>query len=168
MSDAIAILRLQNALRECRQHAYYMRYALDALDALAPLRPLTAQRLQSLDAEAVQDRDQFVLRFGKLQDAIGMRLLPAVLSSLQEPYESRPMLDKLNRLEQLGYMAHAAAWQPLREIRNQFAHDYPDDPEKNASVLSLAIDAASTLEAILARVQERPGPMPEISTRSTA
>jgi len=72
-----------------------MRYALDALDALAPLRPLTAQRLQSLDAEALQDRNQFVLRFGKLQDAIGMRLLPAVLSYLQEPYESRPMLDKL-------------------------------------------------------------------------
>jgi len=165
VSEDIPALRLQNALRGCRQHAYYMRYALDAL---APLLPLTAQRLQSLDAETVQDLDQFVLRFGKLQDAIGMRLLPAVLSSLQEPYERRPMLDKLNRLEQLGYLAHADAWQPLREIRNQFAHDYPDDPEKNASVLNLAIDAASTLEAILARVQERLGPMPGISTRSTA
>jgi len=92
VSEDIPALRLQNALRGCRQHAYYMRYALDAL---APLLPLTAQRLQSLDAETVQDLDQFVLRFGKLQDAIGMRLLPAVLSSLQEPYERRPMLDKL-------------------------------------------------------------------------
>jgi hypothetical protein len=39
----------------------------------------------------VQDLDQFVLRFSKLQDAIGARLLPALLTDLLEPYERRPM-----------------------------------------------------------------------------
>ncbi|WP_173865212.1 hypothetical protein [Thiohalocapsa sp. ML1] len=151
MTDDIAKLRLEQAWRECRQHEHYMRYALDAL---APRLPLTGAGLQSLDAEAVQDLDQFVLRFGKLQDAIGSRLLPAVLDYLQEPYERRPMLDKLNRLEQLGYLERAEDWPELRAIRNQFAHEYPDEPEKNAALLNLAIEAAPTLQAILARVEQ--------------
>jgi len=64
MSEDIPRLRLQQAWRECRQHAHYMDYALTAL---APKLPLTGASLQSLDAETVQDLDQFVLRFGKLQ-----------------------------------------------------------------------------------------------------
>jgi hypothetical protein len=142
VKDTIAELRLQQALRECRKHAHYMRYALNALQQH---HPLTGARLQSLDAEAVQDLDQFVLRFSKLQDALGGRLFAAVLTCLQEAYEHRPMLDKLHRLEQLGYLEQAADWPWLREIRNQFAHEYPDEPERNARVLNLAIEAADTL-----------------------
>lgn len=41
--------------------------------------PLSGSQLATLDDEAVQDLDQFVLRFGRRQDAIGARLLPAVL-----------------------------------------------------------------------------------------
>lgn len=82
MKDAIAELRLQQSLRECRKHAHYMRYALNALKHQAPW---TGALLQSLDAEAVQDLDQFVLRFSKLQDALGGRLFGAVLAVLDEP-----------------------------------------------------------------------------------
>lgn len=71
-----------------------------------------------------------MLRFGKLQDAIGTRLLPSVLLYLQEPYEDRPMLDKLHRLEKLGYIENSEQWQTLRILRNRFAHEYPDDPDK--------------------------------------
>ncbi|MGM0812093.1 MAG: hypothetical protein ACQEUC_04590 [Pseudomonadota bacterium] len=48
--------------------------------------PLSGSQLATLDDEAVQDLDQFVLRFGRLQDAIGARLLPAVQKvSRREP-----------------------------------------------------------------------------------
>ena len=152
MSEDIPKLRLQQALRECRQHAHYMDYALTAL---APKLPLTGASLQSLDAETVQDLDQFVLRFGKLQDAIGSRLLPAVLTYLQEPHEHRPMLEKLNRLEQLDDLERAEDWPRLRAICNQCAHEYPDEPERNASVLNMAIEAADTLQAMLVRIGQR-------------
>jgi hypothetical protein len=39
-----------------------------------------------------------------LQDALGAQLYPALLAYLQEPYEDRSMLDKLNRLEKMGYL----------------------------------------------------------------
>jgi len=39
----------------------------------------------------------------------------------------------------------------LREMRNQFAHDYPDDPEIQASLLNKAFDMADYLLDALGR-----------------
>ena len=152
MTPEAEVQRLRDACRECRRHAHHMDHALAALH---PYLPLTGEQLSALDDEVVQDLDQFVLRFGKLQDAIGTRLLPAVLGYLQEPYEDRPMRDKLNRLEKLGYLERAEEWQELRAIRNRFAHEYPDDPAKNAALLNLAIDASDPLKGLLARIEEK-------------
>jgi hypothetical protein len=105
-----------------------------------------------MDDEIVQDWDQFVLRFTKLQDAIGARLLPAVLSFLQEPYEDRPMLDKLHRLEKLGFLPNVELWNALRAIRNHFAHDYPQDDALKAAYLNEAVSAVPQMEALLAKI----------------
>jgi hypothetical protein len=148
----LARQRLADAWRECSRHAHHMRHALQTLDGLIPL---LGDRLRELDDDNIQALDQFVLRFGKLQDAAGARLLPGVLEALQEPFEDRPMIDKLNRLEKLGYIDSAMQWQELRAIRNRFAHDYPDDPDKNAALLNLAIDASGDLLTLLQRLGNR-------------
>lgn len=106
-----------------------------------------------MDDEAVQDWDQFVLRFTKLQDAMGTRLLPAVLGFLQEPFEDRPMLDKLHRLEKLGYLPSVERWHGLRAIRNHFAHDYPQDDALKAAYLNEAVNAVPELEAVLQGIE---------------
>ena len=115
----------------------------------------TGERLTRLSDAEIQSLDQFVLRFGKLQDAIGARLLPSVLLYLQEPYEDRPMLDKLHRLEKLGYIENSEQWQTLRILRNRFAHEYPDDPDKNAAILMLAIESVASLSSILERIDQK-------------
>jgi len=48
-----------------------------------PLLPMTAHSLRVMDDESVQDWDQLILRFTKLQDAMGTRLFPAALDVLQ-------------------------------------------------------------------------------------
>jgi hypothetical protein len=103
--------------------------------------------------ETVQDWDQFVLRYTKLQDAIGSRLFTAVLTLLQEPYEDKPMIDKLNRLEKLGYLDSVDQWNQLRIIRNHFAHDYPSDDALKAAYLNDAVRAVPTLEALLEKIR---------------
>jgi hypothetical protein len=70
-----------------------------------------------------------VFRFGRLQDAIGTRLLPAMLQLTQEWRDNEPFIDKLNRAEKLGMLPSAEQWQLLRELRNQSAHEYPAQPE---------------------------------------
>ncbi len=142
-------LVLLEAWRQCERHSHHLMHALASLSASLPL---TARSAAVLDDEAVQDWDQFILRFTKLQDAMGTRLFPAVLAYLQEPYEERPMLDKLNRLEKLGYLSSVEQWNVLRAIRNRFAHDYPQDEAMRAAYLNEAVDAVPLMQALLARI----------------
>lgn len=146
----MALLRLRDAWQQCQRHEHHMSHALSAI---GPTLPMTASALRLLNDEAVQDWDQFILRFTKLQDTMGARLFPALLDYLQEPYEDRPMLDKLHRLEKLGFIPKLEDWQSLRVIRNRFAHDYPEDDALKAAYLNEAVDAAQTLRAMLARFE---------------
>ena len=66
--------RLLDAWQQCQRHAHHLLHALAAIE---PSLPLSAPALNALSDEAVQDWDQFVLRFTKLQDTIGARLFPA-------------------------------------------------------------------------------------------
>ena len=116
---------------------------------------MTAERFERLTEAQVQSLDQFILRFTKLQDAMGSRLLPAILGYLQEPYEERPMLDKLNRLEKLGYLDSAEIWQEIRATRNKFTHDYPDDSERNAALINMAKEAAEQMHALLLKIEDK-------------
>lgn len=147
--DAPKLLLLE-AWRQCERHVHHLHHALESL---RPALPATAVSLAAMDDEAVQDWDQFVLRFTKLQDAIGTRLLPAVLDFLQEPFEDRPMLDKLHRLEKLGYLPDVERWHGLRAIRNHFAHDYPQDDALKAAYLNDAVNAVPDLQAVLQRIE---------------
>ena len=152
MSNDVSSLRLQDAWRECERNVYHLCRALTSLD---PILPMTGERFEHLTDAQIQSVDQFILRFTKLQDAIGSRLFPAILQYLQEQYEERPMLDKLNRLEKLGYIQSAEAWQNIRDTRNKFAHDYPDDWEKNAALINLACKAAAGMYSILAGIEQK-------------
>ncbi len=152
MTPPPGLLRLQDAWRQVERHTHHM---LHALTALRPLLPLDEARFVALTDEQVQDADQFILRFSKLQDVAGARLLPALLEYLEEPFATQPMLDKLNRLEQLEFIPSVERWQYLREIRNRFTHDYPDDPERNSVNLNLATEAAIELRTTLASLQKR-------------
>jgi len=126
-----------------------------SLTSLAPILPMTRDIFEHLTDAQVQSLDQFILRFTKLQDAMGSRLFPAILQYLQEPFEGCPMLDKLNRLEKLGYIQNAEAWRNFRNSRNKFAHDYPDDGERNAASINVACDAAIDMYDLLVRIKKK-------------
>lgn len=149
MNDDIPSLRLQDAWRECERHIYHLFHAMSFIRTFWPL---TGNTYASLSDEQVQGMDQFILRFTKLQDAMGSRLFPAILQYLKEPYEDRPMLDKLNRLEKIGFIKSVEQWQTIRNIRNTLAHDYPDDPDKNAAQFNLAFESVNGLYVMLATV----------------
>lgn len=149
MSD-LPTLRLRDAWQQCERHVHHLRHALGAI---GPLLPMTADSLRAMDDESVQDWDQLILRFTQLQDAMGTRLFPAALDVLQEPFEDRPMIDKLHRLEKLGYLDDVEQWHGLRVIRNRFAHDYPEDDALKAAYLNEAAGAVALLGALLKRFE---------------
>lgn len=110
---------------------------------------MTAESLDLLTDEQIQDIDQFILRYTKLQDTMGTRLFTSILNYLYEPVDNRPMLDVLHRLEKLGLIESFVMWQEVRLVRNRFAHDYANDPEKNAAQLNIAFESTQDVYNML-------------------
>jgi len=126
----------------CNTHAERLHWAMNEL---AHKKPISAETIQYLTNMELAVFDQFIARFSKLQDAIGSKLLPAVLALTHEEGELSTFIDKLNRLEKIGAIKSTNQWLKLREMRNQFSHDYPDDPEIQASLLNKSFIMAEQL-----------------------
>ncbi|MEI7841277.1 MAG: hypothetical protein WCJ11_12335, partial [Methylococcaceae bacterium] len=126
-------------LKICERHADRLNWAMTELQ---PHFPLSATSLGDLTDLEIAVLDQFSTRFGKLQDAMGAKLFPAILELTKEQGELKAFIDKLNRLEKIGAIQSADDWLLLREVRNAFSHDYPDDLELQASVLNQAYQLA--------------------------
>lgn len=150
----INALRFHDAWKECCTHLIHARHALNSL---AVHLPLDGHKLALLDLESIQDVDQLVLRYSRLQDSMGSKLFPALLKVLMEPLEDSPMLDKLNRLEKMGILPSVQRWQELREIRNKFAHDYPEGDGMKAMVLNAACSGLEELAEVLDSVGKAGG-----------
>jgi hypothetical protein len=84
--------------------------------------PLLAERL-----------DAFVSRFGRLQDTVGDKFLPALLSALGE--STGPAIDNLDKAEKFGLINSSDSWMEMRRLRNQMVHEYIED----LAVLSSAL-----------------------------
>ncbi|MBN2793014.1 MAG: hypothetical protein JXQ81_10945 [Desulfuromonadales bacterium] len=136
--------KLQPALTECEQHQRRLYLAWGEAKTFS----YWMSDGEELSDDQVRTLDQLLFRFGKLQDAIGTRLLPATLQLVEEWQENEPFLDKLNRAEKLGMLPSARQWQMLRELRNQTAHEYPDQPEWVKANLRRLLEQVPILEAV--------------------
>lgn len=58
-------------------------------------------------------------------------------------------IDKLNWFENMWAIASICEWLKLREMHNQFFHNYPDDPEIQAALLNKSSVMAKQLLAAL-------------------
>lgn len=95
----------------------------------------TTEMVQKIDADPVlaERLDAFVSRFGRLQDTVGDKLLPALLLALAET--PGPAIDNLDKAEKFGFIESADAWLEMRKLRNQMVHEYIED----MAVLSSAL-----------------------------
>lgn len=144
--------RLATAVKACSQHATRLH---EAIRDLTQYMPTKAAAIGSANAIEVRTIDQFVYRFGKLQDTTGNQLFPALLATLQEPIRDWSVRDRLNRLEQLRILPDVTAWDRIRSIRNRLAHEYPDAPERQAAILNLAWQTVPELLVIVEQVVSR-------------
>lgn len=145
MTDTPEIMALRQAYNLCQGHLEALHDALNDMEQ----RPLTVSAYAHLSKTDRRLLDQFAYRYTRLQDDMGMRLMPAILQVLGEDVAAMPALDRFARLEQIGWLSTADEWNTLRQIRNQFAHDYPDDAAERFARLQAAITAAWQMIAVL-------------------
>jgi hypothetical protein len=95
----------------------------------------TIEEAQKIEADPIlaERLDAFVSRFGRLQDSVGDKLLPALLTALAE--KTGPAIDNLDKAEKFGFMASADSWMEMRRLRNQMVHEYIEDLAVLASAL---------------------------------
>lgn len=123
--------------RECRH--------LGATDRRLFVLPMTAERVASLvdDPDLAERVEAFVSRFGRLQDTVADKLLPALLAALGESPGAQ--LDNLDRAERLGWIVSADQWMTIRKLRNQMVHEYMEDLMVLASALQSGHDFVKVL-----------------------
>lgn len=151
MNQSPEQLALQHSMTLCQGHAEALQDALQDIQ----LRAMGLDDYTHLNKEDRRLLDQFAYRYTRLQDDMGVKLVPAVLKALGEDVAPMSALDRFARLEQLGWLASADEWQTLRQIRNQFAHDYPDNAFERFERLQAAIGAAAQLMSVLTRFQNK-------------
>ncbi len=137
-------LRQEKIISECEKHLMRLSYAKQEL---AETFPLTEQQYINLSQERVQDIDQFIYRFSKLQDTVGNKLIKIVTALYEENIERMTVIDMLNRLEKAGILL-ANEWQILRELRNALSHDYEDEPQASTELLNAVYEKSVILEKI--------------------
>lgn len=103
-----------------------------------------AQRVEA-DPVLAERLDAFVSRFGRLQDTVGDKLLPALLSALAEIPGAA--IDNLDKAEKLGLIESADDWVAMRCLRNQMVHVYIEDMAVLASALRSGHGFVPTLVA---------------------
>lgn len=87
--------------------------------------------------------DAFVSRYGRLQDTLGDKLIPALLRVTLEKTGSQ--LDNILRAEKLGWIESAESWIEIRELRNRMVHEYMTTPEELLEALQLALRSVPVL-----------------------
>lgn len=111
----------------------------------------TVDDAQKIEADPIlaERLDAFVSRFARLQDTVGDKLLPALLSALAE--NIGPAIDNLDKAEKFGLIVSADAWMEMRRLRNQMVHEYIEDLAVLASALRSGHAFVPTLVAAARR-----------------
>ena len=132
-----------------------LRFLLDTVGKEQKHLLLTTERLfaETIDADwvaSLEERpdvaerlDAFVARFGRMQDTIGEKLIPAVMTHLLETPGSN--LDNLNRMEKLGLLPSVDEWVEAHNLRNRLIHEYMDEPGTFAGALNRARELVTVL-----------------------
>ena len=142
--------QLAAAMWECDRHCAALT------EALGEWRVLPTPDAEALESEPRWRHltDRILYRFTKLQDAVGERLVPATLGWLQEPYEDRPMRDRLNRLQKLNYL-DAEDWITWRSVRNRLAHEFPEMADLRHAAVLAAVEAATAMVKAFVQWRDR-------------
>lgn len=116
--------------------------------------PMDSQRLAALDTdEDLAERvEAFAARFGRLQDALSDKLLPAYFDLMEE--SPRPLVEMLDRAERLGLVASADAFIAARKLRNRLVHEYVENRAELADNLNAARLASTLLTTTLTQVAQ--------------
>jgi len=147
-----ARLRLQFLSRVVGRESHHLNRTKERLFG-SPFTIDVVSRLAE-DDDLSEQVEAFVSRFARLQDTLGDKFIPQLLTVMGE--QRSTLIDNLDVAERLGWLASADEWLTMRQLRNQMVHEYIEDPQILISAIQAArdfvpelISAANKLQAEL-------------------
>ena len=143
--------KLEKIFNECQKHKLRIK---SSSKEMKKFMPLDSKKYENLTDTEIQIIDQFLFRFTKLQDAMGEKLFKTLLLSLDEKVENKPFIDILNKMEKIEILDNVQEWRDLREIRNELAHNYDDDPQESSIVINKIYEKQTLLINIFDKIKD--------------
>ena len=137
------------ALDLAEREAAHLRYTYDTLFS-EPMDIAWVERL-SERKDLAEKIDAFVGRFGRLQDQIGEKLLPAFVRLLGGQVKS--LLDILDYAERMEWVSSGEEFIGARRLRNLLVHEYMTEPDLFLEALLAAKPATELLFQIIQSVK---------------
>lgn len=128
-------------LHECNQHKLRL---IKSQRNLKGNMPIVKSEYIKFDDVTMGFIDQMIFRFSKLQDTMGEKLFPALLELMGEEVKSKPFIDRLNRIEELGIL-YKNDWMALRKDRNEIAHEYSFNMDEVVDGINLIFNSTDKL-----------------------
>ena len=132
---------VEQLIRVTAKEARYLERTADRLRAMS-IDLSWVESLESSD-EHSEMLDAFVSRYGRLQDTLGDKLLPAMLRASLEKVGAQ--LDNLLRAEKLGWIESTQVWIELRELRNRLVHEYMESADDLLDAMQQALQGIHIL-----------------------
>lgn len=141
------------ALELAERESAHLRYTYGTLYA----QPIDLAWVEALAKreDLAEKIDAFVGRFGRLQDHIGEKLLPAFARLLGE--QPKSLVDVMAYSERMGWVDNAEEFIGARKLRNLLVHECMTEPAlfhealitaKSATEMLFRVVAATKAEAI--------------------
>lgn len=129
------------ALDLAERESAHLRYTYRTLYA-EPIDLAWVKALAKREDQA-EKIDAFIGRFGRLQDHIGEKLLPAFARLLGG--QPKTLLDVVAYSERMGWVENAEEFIGARKLRNLLVHEYMTEPELFHEALITAKSATEML-----------------------
>ena len=133
--------RLKSYFQEAKKHKDHIIEAKEELST--PIKEY--ETLCKLERFAL---NTLIFRFSKLQDLMGSKIFRAYLEYCGLSTNEFSFFDILKELEKENIL-DIDEWQLLRELRNDIAHDYPDEFDEMIGKINLFVKTSDKLVDIL-------------------
>lgn len=140
----------RDALDLAEREAAHLRYTYRTLYS-EPIDQAWVEKLGQRE-DLAEKIDAFVGRFGRLQDHIGEKLLPAFSRLLGE--QPKSLLDVLAYAERMTWVDNAEEFIGARRLRNLLVHEYMIEPVLFLEALTAAKPATEMLFHIVEAVKK--------------
>lgn len=138
------------ALDLAEREAQHLQYTYRTLYA----RPIDRAWVESLAKreDLAEKIDAFVGRFGRLQDHIGEKLLPAFARLLGG--QPKSLLDVMAFAERMGWVENAEQFIGARKLRNLLVHEYMSEPDLFLEALTAVRPATELLFSVVEKIRQ--------------